>query len=160
MQCGKPGFDPWVGKIPWRRERLPILGFLPGESHGQRSLVSCSPWGCKESDSTERLTKGLLGSFFFKTIPFTNINTSRRRLHSPCIVFSYILGSLQKSYQYYLHSFIYFTRTHEGPTCQTPVGKSGQERDKQLRHYGQSVYQLRPKMQQKQIQNLFSHVIQ
>ena len=33
------GFDPWVRKIPWRREWLPILVFLPGEFHGQRSLV-------------------------------------------------------------------------------------------------------------------------
>ena len=38
-KCGRPGFDPWVGKIPWRREWLPIPVFLPGESHGQRSLV-------------------------------------------------------------------------------------------------------------------------
>jgi len=36
----RPGFDPWVRKIPWRREQLPTLVFLPGESHGQRSLAS------------------------------------------------------------------------------------------------------------------------
>ena len=46
-------FDPWVGKIPWRREQLPTPVFLPGESHGLRSLAGCSPWGCKESDMTE-----------------------------------------------------------------------------------------------------------
>ena len=46
---------PWVGKIPWRREWLPTLVFLPGEFHGQRSLVGYSPWGGKESDTTERL---------------------------------------------------------------------------------------------------------
>ena len=34
LQCGRPGFDPWVGKIPWRRERLPTPGFWPGEFHG------------------------------------------------------------------------------------------------------------------------------
>ena len=44
---------PWVGKIPWRREWQPTPVFLPGESHGQRSLVGYSPWGCKESDTTE-----------------------------------------------------------------------------------------------------------
>ena len=48
-------FDPLVGKIPWRREWLPIPVFLPGESHGQRGLVGYSPWGRKESDTTERL---------------------------------------------------------------------------------------------------------
>ena len=36
----RPGFDPWVRKIPWRREQLPSPVFLPGESHGQRSLAS------------------------------------------------------------------------------------------------------------------------
>ena len=43
------GFDPWVGKIPWRRAWKPTLVFLPGESHGQRSLAGYSPYGCKES---------------------------------------------------------------------------------------------------------------
>ena len=46
-------FDPWVRKIPWRRALLPIPVFLPGKSHGQRSLVSYSPWGHKESHMTE-----------------------------------------------------------------------------------------------------------
>ena len=55
-QCGRPGFNPWVGKIPWRRERLPTLVFQPGEFHGQRSLAGYSPWGCKESDMTEQLS--------------------------------------------------------------------------------------------------------
>ena len=54
-QCGRPGFDPWVGKIPWRRKWQPTPVFLPGESHGRRSLVDYSPWGCKESDTTEWL---------------------------------------------------------------------------------------------------------
>ena len=46
-------FDPWVGKIPWRREWLPTPVFLPGESHAQRSLLGYSPWNHKESDTTE-----------------------------------------------------------------------------------------------------------
>ena len=46
------GFNPWVRKIPWRRAYQPTPIFLPGESNGQRSLVSCSPWGHKESDIT------------------------------------------------------------------------------------------------------------
>ena len=39
LQCGRPGFHPWVGKIPWRRERLPTPVFLPREFYGQRSLA-------------------------------------------------------------------------------------------------------------------------
>ena len=50
------GFDPWVGKIPWRRKWPPTPVFLPGESHGQRSLADYSPWGHKESDTTEQLS--------------------------------------------------------------------------------------------------------
>ena len=48
-----PGLIPWVRKIPWRRAWQPTPVFLPGESHGQRSLVGYSPWGRKESDTTE-----------------------------------------------------------------------------------------------------------
>ena len=50
------GFDPWVGKFPWRRAWQPTLVFWPGESHGQRSLLGYSPWGHKESDTTEQLS--------------------------------------------------------------------------------------------------------
>ena len=46
------GFNPWVGKIPWRREWQPSPSFLPGKSHGQRSLVGYSSWDCKKSDMT------------------------------------------------------------------------------------------------------------
>ena len=49
------GVNPWVGKIPWRRKWQPTPVFVPGESHGQRSLVGYSPRGRKESDTTERL---------------------------------------------------------------------------------------------------------
>ena len=49
-------FQPWVRKIPWRREWLPTPVFLPEKSREQRSLASYSPWGFKESDTTEQLT--------------------------------------------------------------------------------------------------------
>ena len=55
LQCGRPGFDPWVRKILWRRKWQPTPVFLPGKSHGQRSLVGYSPWGHNESDTTEQL---------------------------------------------------------------------------------------------------------
>ena len=88
LQCGRLGFDPWVGKFPgegngnplqysclenpmdggawcpWGRKELDTTErlhfhfpvFLPGESHGQRSLAGYSPWGDKELDMTEWLT--------------------------------------------------------------------------------------------------------
>ena len=47
------GFDPWVGKMPWRRKWQPSAVFFPGESHGQRSLKGYNPQGRQELDTTE-----------------------------------------------------------------------------------------------------------
>ena len=52
-ECRRPRFDPWVRKIPWKRAWQPTPVFLPGESHGQKSLVGYSLWGHKESDMPE-----------------------------------------------------------------------------------------------------------
>ena len=53
--AGDPGSPPGVGRFPWRRkwQSTPVL--LPGKPHGQWSLIGYSPWGHKESDTTERL---------------------------------------------------------------------------------------------------------
>ena len=51
----------WVEKIPWRRKWQPARVFLPGKSHGQRSLVSYSPWGHKEFDMTWQLNSNVGG---------------------------------------------------------------------------------------------------
>ena len=77
LQCGRPGFDPWVGKIPWRRQWQPTMILLPGKSHGRRSLVSYSTWDCKESDTTERLL-----SFSVYLNPFPNLAFTFRFLPS------------------------------------------------------------------------------
>ena len=56
LQCRRHcrcGFDPWFRKISWRRAWQSTPAFLPGESYGQRSLVVCSPRGCRELDMTE-----------------------------------------------------------------------------------------------------------
>ena len=57
--CRRPGFDPWVRKICWRRKWQLTPVFLPRKSHGWRSLVGYSPWDCKELDMTEQLTLSL-----------------------------------------------------------------------------------------------------
>ena len=54
-RCRRHGFNSWVGKIPWRRKWKPTPVFLPRKLHEQRSLEGCSPWGRKESDTTDRL---------------------------------------------------------------------------------------------------------
>ena len=61
MRCG---FDPWVGKNPWRRKWQPTSVFLPGKSHGEKTLVGYSPRDHKESGMTEHtlgeMEKGVL----------------------------------------------------------------------------------------------------
>ena len=53
--------ETWVGKIPWRRERLPTPVFWPGEFHGLYS-----PWDHKESDTTEQLSLHFTSQVFYK----------------------------------------------------------------------------------------------
>ena len=55
LQCGRPGFNPGVGKIPWRRKWQPTPVLLPGKFHGLRILAGYSPGGHKELDTTEQL---------------------------------------------------------------------------------------------------------
>ena len=57
LQCRRPRFNPWIGKILWRRECQTTPVFLPGEFRGQRSLAGYGPWGCKECE-----VKSALGS--------------------------------------------------------------------------------------------------
>ena len=57
LQCWRPGFDPWVGKIPLEgRHGNPLHYSCLENPHGQRSLVGYSPWGHKELDMTEWLS--------------------------------------------------------------------------------------------------------
>ena len=58
----RPGFDPWVRKMLWRRAWQCTPVFLPGKCHGQRSLAGCSPWGRKELDLIEQLTLARRGT--------------------------------------------------------------------------------------------------
>ena len=80
-QCRRRGFNPWVRKIPWRREWQPTSVFLPGESHGERSLTGYSPWGREGMDMTERLNnkknyiRGFPGSSAIKNLP-ANVGTA------------------------------------------------------------------------------------
>ena len=51
------GFEPWVGKFPWKRKWHPTAVFLPGESHGQRRLAGYGPLGHRELDTPENTHK-------------------------------------------------------------------------------------------------------
>ena len=73
----KHRLDPWVGNIPWRRKWQPTPVFLPGKSHGQRSLVGYSLWGQKKKvrhdleTKQQQLTYLLIGSCTF-CLPSSN----------------------------------------------------------------------------------------
>ena len=64
-QSKRPGFDPWVGKIPWRRKWQHTPVFLPEKPHGQKSLVGYSPKGQKELDTTKWLSTHIKKFEFF-----------------------------------------------------------------------------------------------
>ena len=74
----EPKFDPWVGKISWRRKWQPTPVFLPGESHGQGSLAGYSPWVPKELDTTEQL------HFHFHCSMWDLSSLRRDGAHTPC----------------------------------------------------------------------------
>ena len=92
-ECRRPGYDPWVSKIPWRRKWQSTPVFLPGRFHGLRSLVGYSPWSLNESEMTEWLsthTHSVRSSWFYReykygikvlTEALTWYKYSRKRKH-------------------------------------------------------------------------------
>ena len=87
-------FNPWVGKIPWRRDWQATPVFLPGESHGHRSLAGYCPWGHKELDMQERVTISfhffctcVLFSFIKKVVHHALITYFHMNLLCSCVIF-------------------------------------------------------------------------
>ena len=76
-QCRIPRFDLWVRKISWRRKWQPTPVFLPGKFHGQTSLVGYSPWGRKDSDTTEQT--------------YTHCKNKYRHFSFPCLLLDFVL---------------------------------------------------------------------
>ena len=63
-QCRRHGFDPQVGKIPWRRKWQLTLVSLPGKFHGQRGLVGYNPWGSQKSQTPLTKQQRLSSNFY------------------------------------------------------------------------------------------------
>ena len=78
-------FNPWVGKIPWRRKWQPTPVLLPGKSNGQRSLVGYSSRGSKESNTTERLHFHFL-ELVMGQGSLASCNPWGRRVRHDCVV--------------------------------------------------------------------------
>ena len=79
LQCGRPRFDPWLGKIPWRRERLPTPVFWPEEFHGLYS-----PWYHKE---TEWLSQERRVSMYSAYLSTWKHKYSRLTYIAPAVIF-------------------------------------------------------------------------
>ena len=89
LQCRRPGFNPWIGTIPWRRQWHPTPVLLPRKSHGLRSLAGYSPWVTKSrtrlSDCTSIsfVTHGLQPARFLCPWDFPGKNTSKMPFPAP-----------------------------------------------------------------------------
>ena len=69
--------DPWVWKIPWRRKLQPTPVFLPGKFHEQKNLVGHSPWGLRESGTTEQLAYGYMATLLKPTLIQSMLHNKR-----------------------------------------------------------------------------------
>ena len=87
--------DPWVEKIPWRREWLPTPVFLPEEFHGQRSPTGCSPQDRTESDPTEALQQAHNSDSDVETGLWTHWGKERvRRIERVAVTYIHSPGDL------------------------------------------------------------------
>ena len=86
LQCKRFEFNPWVGKILWRKKWQPTPVFLSGESRGQRCLAGYSLWGHKELGTTEA-TKHARGhtavSYWLYPVQFSSVTQSCPTLCDP-----------------------------------------------------------------------------
>ena len=82
-QCRRFKFDPWVGKIPWRRNGYPLQYSCLGQFHRQRSLEDYSPWDHKELDTTKQLRHNNTVALYPK-LPSRSEKTSHKVGDSVC----------------------------------------------------------------------------
>ena len=111
-RCKRLGFSPWVGKIPWRRKWHPTPIFLPGESHGWRSLVGCSPRSHKELDATDRLSRRtpILGAFLLMSMMASSLIDAFLVTQCPSLSFfmSFALESIWSHTKFVSPDFLSF----------------------------------------------------
>ena len=112
----------WVGKIPWRRAQQLALVFLPGESHGQRSLVCCSLLGRKESNMTEVIQHACTCPCDREKISFLQSRLAPlNQLTSQQIQSSFSLPDSQIQFPYPKPGDIQHAIPEPGEYCQAPV---------------------------------------
>ena len=125
-RCRKSGFNPWVGKILWRRNWQPTPVILPVKCHEQRSLVSHSPWGRKELDTAKHAHTLILQHRLVKPLKTCSFKKTRTNFAN------YKLYIDSKTYDMILaHSSLSWTCTKDRMTCQYYCHK----------HHNQSISQ-------------------
>ena len=112
----KCGFDPWVRMIPWRRARQPAPVFLPGESHGQKSLAGDSPWGHKESDTAERLNTAAARVFMRVYIFFSGIFSEGQTSCSSILKYSHVSFIRTRTFSYVIIVHLSIRKLSSGAT--------------------------------------------
>jgi len=92
-RCRRCGFNPWVRKMPWRREWQPTPVFLPGKFHGQKSLAGYSPCSHRESDMTEHAGCKYINNFeyIFLTLKYLE---KRKKIYGFAHIFQKITSIL------------------------------------------------------------------
>ena len=130
-RCKRQGFGPWVRKVPWRRAWRPPPVFLPGESHGQRSLVGQSPWGHTESDSPEAIHVAFgihmcnleSGSRVAVLLLLFLLVSSVLKAQSPCTA---LQGRDAQPFTWgcIIHAVLW-TTSPRGAPCRSPAGGAG-----------------------------------
>ena len=101
-RCKRSRFDPRVGKIPWRRKWQPTPVFSPEKSHGQRSLVCYSPWGCKESDMTEYTPTYYKFFFAYPASEYMHHNMCSQVI--TMVLYKWVKGDLQGTFHSWQYS--------------------------------------------------------
>ena len=121
MRCG---FNPWLRRIPWERKwQLPPV-FLPGKFHGQRSLAGYSPWGCKQLDMTEclskhsHISKGIRMDKASYLKIFPTIQYSSLVMKS-----SFVLMLTWRDYEFYIYTFFDIQKRNKWCWDRNPLGK-------------------------------------
>ena len=111
--------ETWIQSLGWEdplKEMANHSVFLPGKSHGQRSLVGYSPWGCKESDTTEHAYIPLPTSSQNTFVNATNAVPSTLKFGKVCFLVCHKSGQFSSIHKVYFCSFIYFLTLH-GTFC-------------------------------------------
>ena len=113
----RPGFNPWVGKIPWRRKWQPTPVLLPGKFHGLRSRVGYSPCGRKESDTTERLhfTSDVAKPSPLLKMPVFSCDIKLHRLVPPDLLWHRLLVPEQEGFPWDSGTTLCWPASTQGP---------------------------------------------